>query len=148
MRLARFRWFLPAGLPLLLAAAFAQTPLAGEEPPRLDLSAAGMGRSTYKGYCATCHGRDGRGDGPLADQLRVAPTDLTQLAKENKGEFPCDKVVRLIDGRETVRSHGSPDMPVWGDAFQRAASGGDAAKTKARIEQLTHYIWSIQEQQG
>lgn len=147
MRHACFRWFPLAGLPLLLAG-LAQAPLAGEEPAKLDLSAAGMGKATYKSYCATCHGREGRGDGPLADQLRVAPTDLTQLAQKNKGVFPYDKVLRLIDGRETVRSHGSPDMPVWGDAFERAAGGGDADKAKQRIEQLSHYVWSIQEQQG
>ncbi len=46
------------------------------------------GREEYQAYCATCHGEKGKGDGPMADLLTVAPADLTQLRKKNDGEFP------------------------------------------------------------
>jgi hypothetical protein len=28
------------------------------------------GKDSFEFYCAGCHGRDGRGDGPVADRLR------------------------------------------------------------------------------
>lgn len=46
-----------------------------------------------------------------------SPTDLTTLAKRNKGVFPFDRVYAVIDGREIVRGHGDRDMPAWGDRY-------------------------------
>src|SRR5678816_3800143 len=70
------------------------------------------GGSLFRTYCASCHGKEGKGDGPLAENLRFRPPDLTLLAKGNKGEFDAAKVHRIIDGREPVKGHGGPDMPV------------------------------------
>jgi copper transport protein len=36
------------------------------------------GQTLFETNCVTCHGREGRGDGPLANQLPVKPPDLTQ----------------------------------------------------------------------
>lgn len=76
------------------------------------------GRTLYLRYCASCHGRDGRGDGPVAPSLGEKPTDLTQIAAAHGGEFPFVAVFEAIDGTRTVRAHGVSEMPIWGEVFQ------------------------------
>jgi nucleotide-binding universal stress UspA family protein/mono/diheme cytochrome c family protein len=102
------------------------------------------GRELFRTYCATCHGTAAKGDGPLASSMRRRPADLTEIAKRNGGEFPSDLVFRTIDGRQPVRGHGGPDMPVWGDAFERARDGGDTERVKKMIQSLVDYLESIQ----
>lgn len=101
------------------------------------------GSSLFKTYCATCHGVEARGDGPLADQLRVRPPDLTLLAKRN-GAFDREKVRRIVDGRNPVKGHGGADMPTWGDVFKRAEEGYSEKKALQRIEDLVDYLASLQ----
>ncbi|HEY5504592.1 MAG TPA: cytochrome c, partial [Sedimentisphaerales bacterium] len=43
------------------------------------------GRSEYQSSCAVCHGIDGKGNGPAAEELKRRPIDLTVLAKKNNG---------------------------------------------------------------
>ena len=45
------------------------------------------GREIFRYYCATCHGRDGRGNGPVAGELKVKPANLTRLAADNGGTY-------------------------------------------------------------
>ena len=53
--------------------------LGGETPAdELDL-----GKSEYHSSCATCHGDDGKGSGPVSTELKVPPADLTVLTKKN-----------------------------------------------------------------
>ncbi len=68
---------------------------------------------------------DAKGDGPLAGNLRHAPPDLTVLAKRSGGKFDADRVHRMIDGRDPIKGHGGPDMPIWGDAFKRSTEGSE-----------------------
>ena len=75
------------------------------------------GKQLYLQYCGSCHGADGKGNGPVAKQLKIKPTDLTQLRKKHKGVFPLDDVMATIDGRRIVKGHGERDMPVWGEVF-------------------------------
>jgi mono/diheme cytochrome c family protein len=128
-------------LPVLASAAFA---LAAKGTAQPDRGAIGAGRGTYRTYCATCHGEGGLGDGPLAQHLKVRPTDLTRIAQKNGGEFPFEKVGRSMDGRAEVAGHGSADMPIWGDAFGKTLGNASESEVKTRIEQVTHYLWSIQ----
>lgn len=65
------------------------------------------------------------------------------MSEKNEGAFPFDQVAKLVDGRETRRAHGTPDMPAWGDAFQKT-SGTDSETVDEAINRLTHFIWSIQ----
>ena len=102
------------------------------------------GGELYRTYCATCHGTAAKGDGPLAGSMRRRPADLTEIAKRNGGEYPPDLVFRTIDGRKPVRGHGGPDMPVWGDAFERARDGGDTERVRKMIQSLVDYLESIQ----
>jgi len=102
------------------------------------------GSALFRSYCASCHGAEAKGDGPLAGNLRVAPSDLTRLAKRNHGKFDADKVRRAIDGRGPKEIHGGSDMPVWGDAFKRAGEGFSEAKVKERIDALVEHISTLQ----
>jgi hypothetical protein len=53
-------------------------------------------------------------------------------------------VFKIIDGREKVAGHGGPDMPVWGDAFQRSVEIRDEAAVAARIQALVDYLQQMQ----
>ncbi len=71
-------------------------------------TAATNGKQMYASYCAPCHGVDGKGRGPTASALKVQPTDLTILSKNNHGKFPDAHVVTVppVDGR--VRQYPLP----------------------------------------
>jgi mono/diheme cytochrome c family protein len=104
------------------------------------------GAQLFRAYCASCHGVDARGAGPLADVLRNVPPSLTEYAIRNNGVFPSERVRQIIDGRH-VPAHGDTEMPVWGRAFMREP-GGDDATVRARIDALVAYLQSIQEQRA
>lgn len=106
-----------------------------------------VGKALFRVYCASCHGTEARGDGALAEHLRVPPADLTRLAADNEGVFPRDAVFRSIDGRETVRGHGDSDMPVWGDVFQREGEAEDAEAVERKIASLVAYLETLQEEE-
>ena len=105
-------------------------------------AAVNLGSQLFRTHCATCHGLDGRGAGPMANRLRRTPPDLTKFAARNGGLFPSERVHRIIDGRD-VSSHGIGDMPVWGDVFRRADDETEE-KVKARIDAIVRYLATIQ----
>jgi mono/diheme cytochrome c family protein len=94
-------------------------------------------------YCATCHGRDGKGAGPVAQSLKTPPSDLTLLARRNGGLFPRGRVKAAIAGGTATPSHGSVDMPVWGPIF-RGLDPSDA-RVEVRINNLVSHVASIQQ---
>jgi len=102
-------------------------------------TSAASGQEMYVSYCAACHGQDLKGGGPAAAALKVAPTDLTTLARRNGGKFPTPHVSHIIAGEEVYPAHGSKDMPVWGPAF-RALSQHDKSVVMLRIDNLTKYL--------
>ncbi|MEZ5675657.1 MAG: cytochrome c [Thalassovita sp.] len=118
--------------------------LAGAAPAQ----EAEIGRALYVKHCATCHGQAANGNGPMAPALVVQPKDLTRLSAENNGEFPLLRVVRRIDGREPLVSHGSA-MPVYGEFFEgddtalKTASGQPVLVSRA-IADLVAYLLSLQ----
>ncbi|HSF44009.1 MAG TPA: cytochrome c [Thermoanaerobaculia bacterium] len=101
-----------------------------------------LGRLSYRIHCASCHGESGRGDGPLAEDLKVRPSDLTHL---RKGRFLQTEIRDAIDGRRKVRGHGPADMPVWGATFQdRGRDTPQEREVREKILDLVAYIESIQ----
>jgi mono/diheme cytochrome c family protein len=104
-------------------------------------------RDLYDRLCASCHGPDGRGDGPVAKDLVVRPADLTTLAARHGGTFPRERVVNVLSGQRRVAAHGTREMPVWG---QRLAPAESPAAAAAQLEQarmitaLTDYVASLQ----
>lgn len=110
-------------------------------------------KADFMSYCASCHGREGTGDGPVAEALKVRPADLTQLSTASGGTFPSADIYDRIDGTAMPRSHGTRRMPVWGRWFTQEEAKdslltGDKAplseKVAKRIEGLVAYIKSIQ----
>jgi len=109
-----------------------------------------IGAIEFRMSCAVCHGKEARGDGPLARILTVKPTDLTNLSKRNKGQFPFEQVVETIDGRTQISAHGTREMPVWGTRYEAEVGRqygpyGSETVIKTRILELVHYLQSIQE---
>jgi mono/diheme cytochrome c family protein len=103
------------------------------------------GGDLFQFYCASCHGREGKGDGPVASALNHQPADLTTIAKRNDGRFPREAVERFISGEaETLgtSAHGSRDMPVWGPILY--ALDPDEHLTRVRLSNVVSYIESIQ----
>jgi mono/diheme cytochrome c family protein len=76
-----------------------------------------VGKSEFQSSCASCHGTDAKGKGPVSDQLKILPPDLTMLAKSNNGIFPKDAVYESIDGSRKISAHGTREMPIWGERF-------------------------------
>jgi mono/diheme cytochrome c family protein len=101
------------------------------------------GADLFRLYCATCHGRDGHGHGPVASSLKTPPSDLTHISMRNSGLFPRARVDAIITGSETVAAHGSEDMPVWGPIFRGLDTS--EARVKVRLANLVSYLESIQE---
>ena len=132
---------------VLAGVAFAQNPPAAspaKPTPAFSPGDAAAGEVIYLRYCAACHGRTMKGDGPVASGLKNHPGDLTTLTQKNKGVFPYDKVAGIIDGRETSRIHGTPDMPVWGEIFA-ITTGTEAPSAEAAVKRISQYVWSKQE---
>jgi mono/diheme cytochrome c family protein len=147
------RSFGSIGCLLLIAAALAagadtpgkSGPAPGQAkpaPPPVDPGVAGS--YAFRTHCASCHGADGKGEGPLAESLRFHPPDLTLIAKRNGGEFPSEQVHRIVDGRKPLPGHGGPDMPIWGDAFRNAETGYDDAKVKEKIRSIVDHLRTLQ----
>lgn len=102
------------------------------------------GRSLYRSYCATCHGYDAVGDGPMAQHLRVAPTDLSQMQIDNDGIFPEGELFDAIASRRAVAGHGSEDMPVWGDVFTKVRGGQWKGQEAQKIANVVAYLRMLQ----
>ena len=97
----------------------------------------------YKSYCAACHGKDGKGDGPAAAALKAFPSDLTTLAKRNGGTYPTPRVASILRGKEKLVAHGDQEMPVWGPVFS-SVSGRSEAIVDLRISNLNKFLESLQ----
>lgn len=111
---------------------------------------AAEGALLYQQHCATCHGLDATGNGPMAGALVLQPTDLTQLAATNDGVFPTTRAAMRIDGREPLVSHGSP-MPVYGTFFEGndiaiKVETGQPMMTSRALADLIVFLEGIQAQ--
>ena len=74
----------------------AQSSRDGQPPPLIIDSISG--EDSFNFYCATCHGRDARGAGPVATALKTQPADLTALdaaqpwdVSESRGHLVRDR---------------------------------------------------------
>ena len=104
-------------------------------------------KAMYVKYCGACHGPAGKGDGIAGTFFRPKPADLTQIAKKNGGTFPLQQTMEFIDGRKSLRAHGDPDMPVWGEVLSEEANDDlhRRAVVRGTITMITDYLASIQE---
>ncbi|MEM8580282.1 MAG: cytochrome c [Pseudomonadota bacterium] len=122
---------------LLAIGLAAASPVAAEDP----------GAEAFARYCATCHGIDGLGDGPMSEIMSIAVPDLTQLSALNNGVFPMLEVIHIIDGRTGLRGHGAP-MPLYGALFDDAAGNtgpyGAPVETRGMILSIAYHIEALQ----
>jgi high-affinity iron transporter len=98
-------------LAALLSLPAACGPSEAPLPEVPDEEAAAQGRALYERYgCGTCHGRDGRGDGPVAVYLDPRPRDFRDLAAFRQGSGVSDIERTIRDGR-MVKGKGMPGYP-------------------------------------
>ena len=130
-------------LAVLAALVFSALRSGAQENQQERQDAAAFGKTSYRVFCQNCHGESGKGNGRLAELLKMPPSDLTQISQRNGGAFPVDRMHQIIDGRADVLAHGDREMPVWGQAFLERTDNEAAVRTK--VHQLTVYLESIQE---
>jgi mono/diheme cytochrome c family protein len=90
------------------------------------------GKRLYLSYCASCHGVDASGKGPVASALKQPPPDLRRF-QAKAGQSPAEELRKKIAGDLSLPVHGKSDMPVWGRILSRAD-----------INNLVKYLESIQ----
>ena len=77
--------------------------------------------------------------------MKMPPTDLTMLSKNNQGKFPADHLTSVLRFGSEMPVHGSAEMPVWGPTLARMdQNDNDRAKAELRISNLKHYIETLQ----
>lgn len=101
------------------------------------------GKKTFVKYCASCHGLDGTGTGPVASALKSPPTDLTTLAKNNEGKYPAGFVSAVLKFGRNLSAHGSQDMPVWGSRFKMIDPVNDPTGQR-HVDDIVAYIATLQ----
>ncbi|RIX74858.1 c-type cytochrome [Acidovorax cavernicola] len=116
----RPRWYLLALVPMLLIVApwpHANVVLVPATPTSFQVSPTGFtatsitrGRALYAQHCVSCHGADGKGEGPLAASLAVWPPNLTGPLLWRRADG--DLLWRIL--------HGMADMPGFGGALDEA----------------------------
>ena len=117
-----------------------QTTAQNQELERLIYSVKGP--DLFRAHCAPCHGEDAKGSGPMAPALKVTVPDLTVLARNHGGQFPANRVRKMIAGDEISEAHGSREMPIWGPVFHQIEWDQDLGNV--RLENLVKYLQSIQ----
>ena len=105
------------------------------------------GAQLFQRFCASCHGPQGYGDGPVAPTLKVLLPDLTRIAKRSGGKFPDEHVREIIDGRTVLLAHGTRPMPVWGYELEAQVPADQPGRATAQglIDRLVEYLRSIQQ---
>ncbi len=104
------------------------------------------GHRYFLRYCASCHGLDGLGDGPVAKSLSTPPTSLRKLGDKYGMPLPAHRIAQLIDGRDSTRAHGTPEMPVWGERLYELGHGekGEYGIGEV-IDKIIAYLGTIQD---
>jgi len=114
---------------------------------RITLPSDETGQQLYLSMCASCHGRNATGEGPVAPALKTRPTDLTTLAARHGGVFPRKELIQTITGEHPLAAHGTREMPVWRERFsldRNPATAAAALYVRRRLELLADYIEAIQ----
>lgn len=105
------------------------------------------GAQLFSRFCASCHGAQGRGDGPVAPTLKVEVPDLARLVRRPGDPFPTEQVRRIVDGRTILAAHGARRMPVWGYEFATATASepeSGAAQAAVLVDRLVEHLRTLQ----
>ena len=135
-----------SSLTKIAACAICSMAAAALAQPKVDL-----GKREYDSKCAVCHGKDGKGGGPYAEQLKRTLPDLTTMAQRNGGVFPVSRTYETIEG--AGKGHGTREMPIWGKEYRSSKYYDDYLRdpemdrsyfARSRILALTEYIFRLQ----
>lgn len=134
------------------ASVAAQSPPRASAPPAVivvparDFGAI-EGAKLYEAYCSSCHGVDGKGNGPAARALQPSPPDLTRIQATHT-DTDCFRHV-LAELRLGHRTSAEPkvsgrdlDMPNWGPIFY--AMTMDPVVGSMRLQNVASHVVSIQ----
>lgn len=135
------RYILIAVVTLVVSAGSASAQAKKVEKGPIKPTPASDAKVMFDTYCAVCHGKEGKGDGPASKSLTKVPADLTRINARNGGTFPEVKIRRYIEGLDEVPAHGTRDMPMWGDLFK--SLNRDTAAI--RVEALAQYLKGMQQ---
>lgn len=106
------------------------------------------GRTFFADNCTSCHGMQGRGDGPLSASLPTAPPDLTTLTSRNGGTFPAARALSYIYG-DPAQGHLARVMPQFGGAMAEdlvpVEIDGTLTPTPRVLAGLLAYLESVQD---
>ena len=103
-----------------------------------------VGSVSFDLYCASCHGRQGRGDGPTAASLKHQARRPDRAGAEQPRRVPARaRARRSSKARRGPRATAASDMPVWGPTL-RALDASDARVT-VRLQNLVAFIESMQQ---
>jgi mono/diheme cytochrome c family protein len=107
---------------------------------------ASNGKMMFSNYCASCHGPEGRGDGPVAASLNTPATDLTLLSKNNHGRFPDNRVASVLRFGVNVPAHGTAAMPIWGPilGWMAPTPTSYSDEETIRVSNLVRYLKTLQ----
>ncbi len=128
-------------LSLTLSACTGIGPQSDDMPTRAD------GAAFYAQNCVACHGVEGKGDGPRAEQLVLRLSDLTTLSQRNGGEFPQARAMSYIWG-DPNNDHLERVMPSFGGRMAEdlvpVEIDGIFTPTPRDLAGLYFYLQSIQ----
>jgi len=132
---AAMAFIFAAGVGLGQSNTHASTPLNRTSPAN--------GKQMFTNYCASCHGSDGKGNGPVAPTLKIPPADLTALSKNNHGVFPEAHIISVLQYGTAISSHGTAEMPIWGPLLENMEKASPQVQ-KLRESNLVRYLETIQ----
>ena len=112
------------------------------------LHAQSVGERLFGQYCVSCHGATGRGDGPLAADLKTTPADLTRIAARRDGVWPMLEVMSILDGYLKA-TNPREDMPVFGSFLvgpmvEFDTGNGLVKMVPAKLVEIANYLETLQ----
>ena len=110
-----------------------------QKPPEKSLVAqAAKGEVIFQKQCAHCHNSENIEE-TIADLGAVPPDLTTIIRRRGLTKFPVTEIAKIIDGRQAMSSHGSREMPIWGEIYSEN-DGLDEDQIQGRKAELIAYL--------
>lgn len=103
------------------------------------------GETLYQAYCASCHGRDGKGNGRAARALPQPVPDLTQIAATHSNQNCLLHVLAELQqghSSQMAVSDQNLDMPNWRPIFESVSAAPGFASL--RLHNVARHVASLQ----
>ncbi|MGD8375430.1 MAG: c-type cytochrome [Acidobacteriota bacterium] len=100
-----------------------------------------LGESVYQRHCLSCHGPEGRGDGPRSASFNPGVPDLS-LIERSHGDFSLTRTELIISGANQGRAT-AREMRAFGRLFRRLYGGPSGEEM--HLHAVTLYVASLQQ---